>query len=84
MGTKPTVPTGTMSSDIPPRERILHAAGELFTHHGFADVTMLDIATHARVSKRELYALVGNKEEMLAACIATRGARMSPIVQIPQ
>jgi len=65
-----------MSSDIPARERILSAAGELFTHHGFADVTMLDVATHARVSKRELYALIGNKEQLLAACIAARGARM--------
>jgi AcrR family transcriptional regulator len=59
-----------------PRDRILHAAGELFSQHGFADVTMLDIATRARVSKRELYALVGNKEQLLATCIAERGRRM--------
>jgi AcrR family transcriptional regulator len=65
-----------MSSDIPPRERILHAAGELFTRHGFADTTMLEIATRARVSKRELYSLVGDKEAMLAACVAGRGSRM--------
>ena len=58
------------------RERILGAAWEAFMEHGFADATMLDIATRARVSKRELYALVGNKEEMLAACIASHGSRM--------
>ena len=44
--------------------------------HGFAHATTLDIATRARVSKRELYALVGNKEQMLAACVAARGRRM--------
>jgi AcrR family transcriptional regulator len=65
-----------MSSDIPARDRILQAAGELFTHHGFANVTMLEVATRARVSKRELYALVGNKDELLAACVAARGSRM--------
>ena len=64
------------SPDEPARERILGAAWEAFMEHGFADATMLDIATRARVSKRELYALVGNKEEMLAACIASRGSRM--------
>ena len=73
-----------MSSDIPARERILCSAGELFTCHGYANVTMLDIATHARVSKRELYALVGNKEELLAACIAARGSRMRLPEGIPQ
>ena len=43
---------------------------------GFADTTTLEIATRARVSKRELYALVGNKDKMLALCIASRGDRM--------
>ncbi len=44
--------------------------------NGFAETTTLEIATRARVSKRELYALVGNKDEMLALCIAGRGNRM--------
>jgi AcrR family transcriptional regulator len=44
--------------------------------HGFAAATTLEIASRAKVSKRELYALVGNKEEMLAICIAERGSRM--------
>ena len=47
-----------------------------FMEQGFAAATTLDIATRAKVSKRELYALVGNKEEMLAICIAERGNRM--------
>ncbi len=58
------------------RERILAAAMQAFMEHGFAAATTLDIATRAKVSKRELYALVGNKEEMLAACVAARGERM--------
>jgi AcrR family transcriptional regulator len=45
----------------------LRAAMETFREHGFAAATTLEIATRARVSKRELYALVGNKEQMLAS-----------------
>jgi AcrR family transcriptional regulator len=58
------------------RGRILAAAMEAFMEHGFAAATTLEIATRAKVSKRELYALVGNKEQMLAACVAGRGQRM--------
>jgi AcrR family transcriptional regulator len=64
------------SGGLPPRARILAAAGELFSERGYGDVTTLEIATRARVSKRELYAQVGNKDEILAACIAERGSRM--------
>jgi len=76
MQAKHTVPTGTMSSPPSARERILAAAMETFMERGFANATTLEIATRARVSKRELYALVGNKEQMLAACVAARGDRM--------
>lgn len=58
------------------RHRILGAAMQTFMEHGFAAATTLEIATRARVSKRELYALVGNKEKMLAECVAMRGSRM--------
>ena len=37
---------------------------------------MLDIATRARVSKRDLYALFRNKHALLAACIHERAGRM--------
>ena len=59
------------------RDRILRAAMRTFMEHGFAAATTLEIATRAKVSKRELYALVGNKEQMLAACVAGRGQRMA-------
>jgi len=49
---------------------------ELFVERGFAETTTLEIASRARASQRELYALVGNKDEILAVCIANRGDRM--------
>ena len=66
--------------DASVRERILRAAMGTFLEHGFAAATTLEIATRAKVSKRELYAVVGNKQEMLAACIAGRGRRL----QLPE
>src|SRR5215813_8988447 len=60
----------------PVRDRILNAAMRTFTEHGFGAATTLEIATRAKVSKRELYALVGNKEQMLAACVGGRGRSM--------
>jgi len=57
------------------RERILAAAFEAFMKSGYAAASTLEIASRARVSKRELYSLVGNKQEMLIACIAERSRR---------
>jgi len=42
-----------------------------------------EIATRARVSKRELYALVGNKQEMLIACISERAKRFDVPADLP-
>jgi AcrR family transcriptional regulator len=56
------------------RGRILDAAFAAFMKNGYARTSTLEIATRARVSKRELYAQVGNKKQMLIACIS-RGAR---------
>ncbi len=69
--------------ETPVRERILDAAFTCFMKHGYAVTSMLEIATRARVSKRELYAVVGNKEEMLVACIATRASRMRVPADLP-
>jgi AcrR family transcriptional regulator len=65
------------------RERILQAAFAAFMEHGYAATSTLEIATRARVSKRELYALVGNKQAMLAACITERAARLQVPVDLP-
>ena len=40
--------------------------------------------TRARVSKRELYALVGAKQDMLVACITERAGRMRPPADMPE
>lgn len=58
-----------MDETSPARERVLHAAEELFSRHGFAGVTMRDIARqlgirqaslyyHAPAGKQELYVQV--------------------------
>jgi AcrR family transcriptional regulator len=66
------------------RERILGAAFRAFTENGYAGTSTLEIATRARVSKRELYALVGNKQEMLAACISARAKRLQLPAELPE
>jgi len=65
------------------RERILEAAFASFMKSGYATASMLEIATRARVSKRELYALVGNKQEMLIACIRERAKRFDVPADLP-
>src|SRR5246500_5535587 len=73
--------------EAPVRQRILEAAFEAFMKSGYAAASTLEIASRARVSKRELYALVGNKQQMLIACIAERSARrlnMPPELPVPR
>ena len=65
------------------RGRILEAAFAAFTQHGYAASSTLEIATRARVSKRELYALVGNKQAMLVACISARAKRLQVPADLP-
>jgi AcrR family transcriptional regulator len=63
-------------SQNPVRRRILQAAFSAFTTNGYAQTSTLEIASRAKVSKRELYALVGNKKETLVACITARARRL--------
>lgn len=65
------------------RERILDAAFTSFKERGYAATSTLEIATRARVSKRELYTLVGNKQEVLVACIGARAKRMQVPADLP-
>src|SRR5437016_12858696 len=65
------------------RERILEAAFAAFMKSGYATTSTLEIATRARVSKRELYALVGNKHEMLIASISERAKRLAVPADLP-
>jgi AcrR family transcriptional regulator len=73
------------SSQVPPsRERILQAAMQAFMELGYAETSTLEIATRARVSKRELYALFGNKQAMLAAAITARVQGMRIVPELPE
>src|SRR5215469_11103573 len=65
------------------RQRILDAAFAAFMKSGYAMTSMLEIATRARVSKRDLYALVGNKQEMLIVCIRERAKRFDVPANLP-
>jgi AcrR family transcriptional regulator len=67
----------------PARDRILEAALSVFKESGYAGTSTLAIATRAHVSKRELYALVGNKSELLAACIGARAKRLQAPADLP-
>jgi AcrR family transcriptional regulator len=65
------------------RARILDAAFASFMKSGYAATSTLEIATRARVSKRELYAQVGNKQEILIACISDRATRLKVPADLP-
>ncbi|MGC2128553.1 MAG: TetR/AcrR family transcriptional regulator [Candidatus Aquilonibacter sp.] len=65
------------------RERILAAAFAAFTKGGFAATSTAEIAARAHVSKRELYALVGDKQAMLTACISARARRLHMPAELP-
>ena len=66
-------------------ERIIGAAFKAFTEKGYAGTSTLDIATRAKVSKRDLYANFVSKHAVLVACIKSRAERMRlpPDLPIP-
>jgi AcrR family transcriptional regulator len=65
------------------RTRILDAAFAAFKKRGYAATSTLEIATRARVSKRELYAVVGNKQKILIACISARATQLKVRADLP-
>ena len=72
------------TEEIAVRKRILEAAFEAFIKSGYAAASTLEIANRARVSKRELYSLVGNKLQMLIACVAERSTqRLTVPAELP-
>ncbi|HEY4834688.1 MAG TPA: TetR family transcriptional regulator, partial [Bradyrhizobium sp.] len=50
-----TKPRAENADETPARTRILDAAFSAFMESGYAETSTLEIATRARVSKRELY-----------------------------
>ena len=51
------------------KERIVEEAHLLFFQKGIKSITMSDIATHMGISKRTLYEVFKDKEELLEVCI---------------
>jgi len=73
----------TVDDDESVRQRILSAAFRAFTEHGYAATSTLEIATRAQVSKATLYALVGNKQAMLVACVSEQAKRLQVPAGLP-
>ena len=87
--TKKTKPTPHVApspiDDLPPRRRaILAAAFDVLMERGYAGANTLEIATRAKVSKRELYAEFGSKGGILEALIASTSARMQAPLNLPE
>jgi len=57
-------------------DRVIGAAFGTFMAKGYAGTSMLEIATRAKISKRDLYAGFPSKQAVLLACIASRAERM--------
>ena len=72
------------ADEVPVRERILSAAFSAFMEAGYAATSTLEIATRAKVSKRELYAEFGSKHGILQALIASTAERMQAPLMPPE
>src|SRR5271169_2242117 len=73
---KNSVTPDRSSAENPMQERILGAAFKAFTEDGYAGTSTLEIASRAKVSKRDLYANFSSKHSVLVACIMSRAERM--------
>ncbi len=71
------------AADSEIQKRILGAAFKAFTENGYAGTSTLQIATRAKVSKRDLYATFASKQAMLVACITTRSDKMRMPAGLP-
>ncbi|MEP6966823.1 MAG: TetR/AcrR family transcriptional regulator [Pseudomonadota bacterium] len=79
---KPSDPPSAEANET--RQRILRAAFPTFAEKGYVGASTLMIATRAKVSKRDLYAMFPSKEAMLVACIRSRSDRMRMPEGIPE
>lgn len=69
-------------SDV--RERVLRAGFEAFRELGFDGASTLEIATRAKVSKRELYALFADKQSIVVECIKWRTKQIQLPLELPR
>jgi AcrR family transcriptional regulator len=65
------------------RKRIRQATFKVLMKRGYAGTSTLEIASRAKVSKRELYALFRDKQDILASCIAERAKEMRLPLDFP-
>jgi AcrR family transcriptional regulator len=64
---KKGVQTAIIPPDLPPRQRILAAARDLFAQHGIRAIGVEAIAETALTNKMTLYRHFGSKDELVAA-----------------
>ena len=67
----------------PMRQRVIEAALACFMDKGFAGTSTLDIASRAKVSKRDLYLVSASKSELLHQAIAERVGKLRPPLELP-
>jgi AcrR family transcriptional regulator len=67
----------------PLRERVLSAAFSSFMEHGYLGASTLEIATRAKVSKRDIYSVCADKSELLRQAIAERARKMRLPLELP-
>lgn len=79
----PSPDPAVAAAGSPMAKRILDAAICAFMEKGYAGTSTLEIATRAKVSKRDLYAHFGSKQAMLVACIAGRSATVGLTRELP-
>lgn len=77
-------PADPDSDPSPIRHRIIYAAVGAFLERGYSNVSMLEIATRARISNRDLYAEFENKRALLAYCVSFRAQRMKQPEGLPE
>jgi AcrR family transcriptional regulator len=61
--------------------QILHAAADIFAARGFAEVTLVDIAVHAGVTKGAVYFHFANKEAIAVAVSEEYYARLPALAE---
>jgi AcrR family transcriptional regulator len=62
------------------REKITEGAAELFRTYGIKSVTMDSIATHLGMSKRTIYEVFSDKDEMLISVLKWMAAKQKELV----
>ena len=67
----------------PLRQRVLNAAFSAFVEKGYEGTSTLEIATRAKVSKRELYQVCADKPGLLRDAITERAQLMRRPLELP-